>query len=102
MAPRLLHRDPSIVERPISISLCRLGAHDSLTSRQNGRVLGVAVEKPAVMAICVGGRGVVYCRICRAMTPEQTAAATVVRFLRNSVVVHSWRRLGRVGRISAE
>jgi len=72
MVPGLLDREPGVVEGPVSVSLCRLGAHDSLTSRHDGRVLGIAVEKAAVMPIrrrgCVcGGRGR---WVCRAMTPE--------------------------------
>ena len=51
VASGLLHRSLSVDERLVSLSLCRLSAEDSFTSRQNRRVLGVAVEKPAAMRL---------------------------------------------------
>lgn len=61
MLPRLPHRSLGVGERLVSLLLCRLSAEDSLTSRRNRRVLGVAVEEPAAMRVravrgcrCVG------------------------------------------------
>jgi len=56
--PGLPHRTLGVGERLVSLSLCLLSAEDSLTSRQNRRVLGISVEEPTAMRV----RAVHSCR----------------------------------------